>query len=612
MNKEAALERYVQRFAKVLFDPTDTVEIRPLPPNKGTRIWCKAEELHTYAIGMQMANENGADIFVGVLPRNGELGEDEDCLDGRVAWADFDHGATREKIEMLLDSLGVPAPTMMIDSGHGTHCYWRFTNKVPPEKLAELVDDMSVTFHSDPKVKNPSRVMRVPGFYNLKYPEDKVPCRIHYSNSIEYAYEGFRQIIPKSEKPVEKPPTRQFEGVPFAELSGDQNIRAAVAYIDRVENCAAGDGRNNAAFRVSAILQNDFVLSENDAWNILADWNIGNSPPLGEKELRTAFNSAKKHAKRPTGNKIDRPKVTASASAPPQSDLEKVLREELEGKRKTIPLPWPALDTVTNALKPGTITIIAGPPNTSKSFFAMFIALGCQSQKVPWSYMPLEDTKLDFDRRLLAIFAENWEIINDAREQHLEEYAKYNGILTAIGKNVYENPRMQIVQHNGKIIVPDVPYQFITEWATQQFEDGKRVIFIDPLAQIDFDGNQQWKDEATFIRELLAIASKYQGSIVLVAHRNKAPGREGLMIPTVDDLQGSAAFGRLCHTVMFLSAHESKESKIKRAGIVHEAEHNRTVSIVKARNGSGARLAIAFQIDDRSPIFNEVGVISLR
>jgi hypothetical protein len=88
---------------------------------------------------------------------------------------------------------------------------------------------------------------------------------------------------------------------PLPRIENDSH--RAAAYVRTIPSASEGC-RNDEAFRVAAILVNDFALDECEAWRILAEWNSGNLPPLLEDELRKVLASAQKNAKHPKGEKL--------------------------------------------------------------------------------------------------------------------------------------------------------------------------------------------------------------------------------------------------------------------------------------------------------------------
>jgi hypothetical protein len=58
-------------------------------------------------------------------------------------------------------------------------------------------------------------------------------------------------------------------------------------------SAVSGSGGHQATFVVARKLVQDFALSDNDAWNILVEYNKRCEPPWSEKELLHKLESAK-------------------------------------------------------------------------------------------------------------------------------------------------------------------------------------------------------------------------------------------------------------------------------------------------------------------------------
>jgi hypothetical protein len=176
---------------------------------------------------------------------------------------------------------------------------------------------------------------------------------------------------------------------------------------------------------------------------------------------------------------------------------------------------------------------------------------------------------------------------------------------------VCENPRVGRKDGDGKTIVPPLPHEAVAEWIGRAVAEGARVVFVDPISQIEFDGLEPWKAEAHFVRRALALAGDSGATVVLVAHTIKRGGKNAGFPLTLEDIQGSAMIGRLCQCALILDAHDPKESTVYRAeGMQELVEHNRTLTIAKARNGRGTGQRIAFRQSGDAPEFVELGVIA--
>ncbi|MBM4078136.1 MAG: hypothetical protein FJ278_00430 [Planctomycetes bacterium] len=621
---ELGLQGQLERYAAVAWQPDDVIEVRALPTQRdgGPRpmsFWTRAEELPKCSERMEALNAGGLNIYAGILPRKAEGGTtDADCLGGWVVWADFD-GQDPRTCWTLAAEKKLPNPSMVVNSGHGTHLFWALKERVDATEVSELVKDLAHYLGSDPHVANPSRILRLPGLMNLKEPPAK--CVLLYAkpdDRQDFAY--LRYFVPSAGLQDEQPRTPK----PKTPVAQEDVIERARRYVATIEGSGPG-GRRTKAYKVAVVLVNDFALGDSEALSILAGWDsAANRPPIaesyGHKELETLLRNARRYAKRPAGEKAQRKDYQEpSRLAIPVgggtdiSDMRRELEAQQRGERRTIELPWPRLSSLSQALRPGTLFVLAGPAGVGKSFKVLNIAKGVHDAGIPWSYLPLEDRKVDLEFRFLALLARDYRMIDEdasgaeARRTALETHA---AALADIAQHLSENPRIGQKDRNGKTVVPPVPYQAVLDYVAEALKTA-RVVFIDPISQIDFDGPETWQAEADFIRRSLALVSDSGGTLCLVAHTVKRTGRDASAPLTMEDIQGSAQIGRLCHCALILDAHDVKTSAVYREhGTFADVEHNRTVLIAKARNAPGGRQRIAFLQRADSPTFEELGVIA--
>lgn len=294
-------------------------------------------------------------------------------------------------------------------------------------------------------------------------------------------------------------------------------------------------------------------------------------------------------------------------------EMQQDIKNQMEGKLSTIPLPWPRLSSGTNALREGTVTIICGATKVGKSFFSMNVVRHLHENAVEWAYLPLEDGKKEWTWRIMAILENDFTMVEDNPATALrraEVMKRREPEIRAYLENVTQNPRVQPVIVNGKRTRQMVTPELILKWTEEQAKKGKRVIFVDPLAQISFGGFKKWEAEEMFVQNFCGIAADYKVSLVLVSHTKKGNDDEAL---TVEDMQGSAAFGRLCQTSILIGAtSEMVETDIKRPEGIEQALSNRVVMIGAARNGAGTRSKLAYVVEPGSPNFKEIGYIAMK
>ncbi len=525
---------------------------------------------------------------------------------------------------------GLPRPTMAVGSGHGAHLFWRLAERTEPGKLSALVGDLADLLGSDPSVKNPSRILRLPGFMNHKKPA--AACELLFADpDRRYHFDELRRLVPRPEEkrdiPSDPSPNR-LDGTPQSP-ERVQLIERARRYVEKIEGSGKG-GRTGRAFKVAAVLVNDYGLADGDALAILTDWDrAANSPPIeGDSsykpgELSRILANARRYAKKPPGDKAEPsrpgPARAPVASIPLPSDqkpggglaLAAEFEAEARGERQTIPLPWSRLSSITNAFRPGTVTVIGGPAGHGKSMFALQAAVHVHRAGVPWVFLPLEDRKVELSRRLLAHLSGDWSVINTESETAKERtriLREHQDELAELNPHVWENPRLPIKAPDGKYTVPALPFEKVLNWLGQALESA-RVIFIDPWTQIDFGDRDSWRGEKDFMRRLVGMVAQAGASVVLVAHTVKRGGKIKALPLSGEDLQGAAELKRVSHTIILLDAHDRQDSDVWRSGgCRQQVSHNRTLIVDKARNGDGAGARIAFNME--GPAFEELGIIA--
>jgi hypothetical protein len=209
---------------------------------------------------------------------------------------------------------------------------------------------------------------------------------------------------------------------------------------------------------------------------------------------------------------------------------------------------------------------------------------------------------LEEDYRLNEQSQECAGLRGDAMVRRMEDISCYLAKVT-------ENPRYGIKDEHGNTVIKGLDYQRVLEWIKTTAKTS-RVIVVDPISQIDFDGKDRWKDEADFVRNALGIISDSGACLILVAHTVKRTGLNASVDLSAEDVQGSAMYTRLAHTTLLLDACEMKTSEVRLTGGGSEmVTHNRVVTIASARNGSASRSRLAFLQDQNKPAFIELGFL---
>jgi len=194
-------KNFIKTFLDILFPillEGENIEIRLIAPTKKDQNLSPLqffysnknkfiESIETH----QIEQKKGYGIYFGVCPRLGTEGNKNAVMCANVLWADLDgknYSGGKEEALQIIKRYRIK-PTIIVDSGHGYHAYWKF--KEPQYNLA-LVENCLIRIadelKSDSSVKDVSRVMRLPGTVNNKDEKNVIPANIIEINA-DVSYE---------------------------------------------------------------------------------------------------------------------------------------------------------------------------------------------------------------------------------------------------------------------------------------------------------------------------------------------------------------------------------------------------------------------------------------
>lgn len=124
-------------------------------------------------------NRQGAGVFVTANRTSGVSRKVDDIISTRACFVDSDSGNLPPSLPL--------APTLRIQTARGEHAYWCFNIEQPKAIFSELQIRLIENLGTDRTIKDPSRVMRIPGFFHLKNP--KAPFLIRISSVSNRYYE---------------------------------------------------------------------------------------------------------------------------------------------------------------------------------------------------------------------------------------------------------------------------------------------------------------------------------------------------------------------------------------------------------------------------------------
>jgi hypothetical protein len=302
-------------------------------------------------------------------------------------------------------------------------------------------------------------------------------------------------------------------------------------------------------------------------------------------------------------NKTDAEITGALAEALKKANLRTVAGELAQrmvdisaGRYTCIEWPWDSVNRLTRALLPGTVTLLVGNPGASKSFMALQAFSFWHEQGLRVSLYEAEEDKVFHLTRVLAqksgqanVTDPAW--VKDNAELVGRTVSEHKGFLDSVGRMLHANAETQ----------PTLAQ--LSEWVTQQAKSGCRIIGIDPVTAAE-RGGDPWVVDSKFLQAIKRTATDYRCSVVLVTHPVKS-----VSYPDLSQVAGSAAYQRFSQTILWLESHDLKTSKVKACVGTTKTEHDRTLHILKARNGKGMGFKLAFEFDSESLTLDELGVI---
>ena len=200
-------------FFNEIFEPAfnsgcGSIEIRTFPKGQAPQQYFFESETEAAEKAYQLCQQ-GIDVYFGVNPRIGNGGKKENVQYLSAFHAEIDYGSLGHKKPSLQESyeeaLNVIQafnlePTIIIHSGGGFHCYWVLSNPVKVSDigismLESINKALSLKLGGDPGTHNIDRVLRIPGTFNFKIPENPRPVTLISNTHKRYAYEDFQGFI---------------------------------------------------------------------------------------------------------------------------------------------------------------------------------------------------------------------------------------------------------------------------------------------------------------------------------------------------------------------------------------------------------------------------------
>ena len=188
----------------------------------------------------------------------------------------------------------LPPPACVIHSSpNRLHVLWRVSG-FTREDVETLQKQLARELGTDKAATSCAQVTRLPGFFNHKYRPAAAVTAEYGSSERCFRPQDFPGI---PQLPVARRPTGQrIRSRPAA-----NELERARRYIAAIPPAVAGNGGDVVTFRVCCRLVRGFALEDDDALNVLADWNGACVPPWSAEQLRAKLDSARRYGREPVG-----------------------------------------------------------------------------------------------------------------------------------------------------------------------------------------------------------------------------------------------------------------------------------------------------------------------
>lgn len=367
-------------------------------------------------------------------------------------------------------------------------------------------------------------------------------------------------------------------------------------------------GNRNATGHWLACQLRDNGMTESEAAGVLssyADRVPRSDKAYTQREALASLRQAYSQPAREPARNLSRPArvshpAPATPAAPPAdaaTELEERLHGIIDGRIYNVHFPWSYLTSLTQALLPGSITVICGDPGVGKTFFVLQALRFWHGNAIPSAVFFIEKDRVFHTHRLLAQLEGKGHFVD-------YEWIQFNGdaVKVAMARN------RQYIAEIGKFIHSSpagrLTLQNMIAWMNEQCTAGARVLVIDPITAIDA-GAERWTADEDFMLAAQATLRAHGASLVLITHPKK--GWKGSS--SAHEQGGGAAYFRFSDTNLWISRKSEEENVgLQTKCGPHRMDLKYFFQLHKTRDGKGAGLEIGLTFEEL--MFAEQGIVT--
>lgn len=340
----------------------------------------------------------------------------------------------------------------------------------------------------------------------------------------------------------------------------------------------AGGGlgsRNDNASRLVGKLFSAFPKDqwETTVWNLIVAWNKTNNPPLGERELKTTFNSISQRAKHNLPLEDEKLDVKSFTLTEVVELGAKELRETKQEDIVSFGYPW--MDERVTGIFKGELVIVGAESGTGKTTWVTNIAHSVSKTKKV-TIFALEDRLHEYGIKALYFK------IGDIRRKEQEKNYPWNdfrknAIVDPNYESYLEKAKQELI--NSNLYFVEANQRMTIEALEQVMEEhliqGTQLFVIDHLHYFDLLRGNSTK--ADYIESLMIRLRQFQkrtgARIIMVVHYRKTNNQK----PTLDSFKDSISIVQNANYVVNIWRDRSDGANLTKTSFM----------IPKARNPNG-------------------------
>ena len=292
------------------------------------------------------------DIYIGVASCQKKGGKKEDIIEIPAVWVDIDFkDIEADEAKKRINEFQLK-PSIVVESGGGLHLYWLLESPAGISDVAKIESinkRLAIQLHGDQASSDAAHILRLPGTYNHKYTPIRHVIISSMNKDIVYKLADF-DFLPEPPNPSQTMPT------------GTSSEWCE----DALKGVSHGKRHDSTVALAGLCLQKK--VTENDAKELLAIWNLKNNPPDSEKELLETITDVYKRYGQSESSE-------GSSSATTSSDYSQVIEESIMSvadfmKKQITPKTY----IVDPWLKQGDLALISAHRGVGKTWLALSVA----------------------------------------------------------------------------------------------------------------------------------------------------------------------------------------------------------------------------------------------